>query len=99
MMEYFQGDMSTYFMDNNGFPIHKVTFQYIPKKEEDKAALNFHLTQREKLDIAASLKSSYNVESFDKLLNLFNTDSLGKSKPNAEKPKQELSFNRNQASH
>jgi hypothetical protein len=92
MMEYFQGDMSTYFMDNNGFPIHKITFQYIPKKEEDKAALNFHLTQREKLDIAASLGSAYNVESFDKLLNLLNTDSLGKSKLKTEKPKQELSF-------
>jgi hypothetical protein len=90
MMEYFQGDMSTYFMDNNGFPIHKITFQYIPKKEEDKAALNFHLTQREKLDIAASLGSAYNVESFDKLLNLLNTDSLGKPKL---KTKQELSFN------
>jgi hypothetical protein len=93
MMEYFQGDMSTYFMDNNGFPIHKITFQYIPKKEEDKAALNFHLTQREKLDIAASLGSSYNVESFDKLLNLLNTDSLGKPKLKTEKTKQELSFN------
>jgi hypothetical protein len=29
--------------------------------------LNFHLTQREKLDIAASLSSTYNKETFYKL--------------------------------
>jgi hypothetical protein len=70
MMEYFQSDMATYFVSHSGFPIHKVTFQYIPKKEEDKAALNFHLTRREKLDIAASLSSKHNVEGFTKVLQL-----------------------------
>ncbi len=70
MMEYFQSDMATYFVSNSGFPIHKISFQYIPKKEEDKAALNFHLTQREKLDIHASLSSKYNVESFTKVMQL-----------------------------
>jgi hypothetical protein len=70
MMEYFQGDMATYFVTNSGFPIHKISFQYIPSKEEDKAALSFHLTQREKLDIHASLSSKYNVESFVKAMQL-----------------------------
>jgi hypothetical protein len=67
MMEYFQSDMVSYYLDNKNFPIHKLSFQYIPKKEENKAALNFHLTQREKIDIAASLSSSYNVENFQKV--------------------------------
>jgi hypothetical protein len=67
MMEYFQGDMATYFMSNSGYPIHKITFQYIPDKEENKATLNFHLSQLEKLDIEASLNSKHNQDNFDKL--------------------------------
>jgi hypothetical protein len=73
MMDYFQSDMTSYFLSSTGYPIHSVTFQYIPKKEEDKAALNFHLTQREKLDIAASLNSNHNIESFMKVVELLNT--------------------------
>lgn len=72
MMDYFQGDMATYFLSSTGYPIHTLTFQYIPKKEEDKAALNFHLTQREKIDISNSLSSKHNDESFMKVIQLLN---------------------------
>jgi len=76
MMEYFQGDMATYFISNSGYPIHKIDFQYIPDKEENKATLNFHLSQLEKLDIEASLNSKHNQDNFDKLMQLINiTDS------------------------
>lgn len=81
MMEYFQGDMATYFMSNTQFPLHKITFQYIPKKEEDKAALSFHLTRRERLDIHASLSSKHNVESFGKLMQLLAKDKSTGSSP------------------
>ncbi len=80
MMEYFQSDMVSYFMDNKEFPVYSLNFQYIPKKEENKAALNFHLTQREKLDIAASLSSSYNLENFKKVEQLLRA---GKNKSEA----------------
>lgn len=70
MMEYFQKDMASYFVSNGGYPIHKITFQYIPRKEETKAALSFHLTQQEKLDIAGSIQSKHNQENFDKLVQL-----------------------------
>ena len=70
MMDYFQGDMENYFSSNSGYPIHKITFQYIPKTEENKAALSFHLTEVEKVDIAASLNSKHNEESFKKVLTL-----------------------------
>lgn len=70
MMDYFQSDMATYFVSNSGYPIHRVTFQYIPDKEENKAALNFHLSQREKRDITASLKSKHNQQGFNKVLEL-----------------------------
>lgn len=67
MMEYFQSDMTSYFTTNAGFPIHKVVFQYTPTKEENKAALNFHLTQIEKLDIASSLNSEWNTNNFKRV--------------------------------
>ena len=73
MMEYFQSDMSNYFITNSGFPIHKLTFQYIPSKEENKAALSFHLSAREKNDIAVSLNSSNNKENFLRLQELISS--------------------------
>jgi len=81
MMEYFQNDMTSYFVSNSGYPIQKITFQYIPDKKENKASLNFHLTQREKRDIAASLNSKHNQEGFIKLQSLLNTkDKLAENK-------------------
>lgn len=72
MMEYFQSDMSDYFVSNSGYPIHKVSFQYIPSSEENKATLNFHLSKLEKQDIAASVNSKHNQESFSAVMDLLN---------------------------
>ncbi|HEU4470896.1 MAG TPA: patatin-like phospholipase family protein [Flavisolibacter sp.] len=85
MMEYFQSDMVSYFVSNSGYPIHKITFQYIPSKEENKAALSFHLSEREKRDIAASLDSKHNQESFARLLDLLQIrkDKLAGNNPSA----------------
>jgi hypothetical protein len=46
--------------------------QYTPNKKEDKAALNFHLTQREKLSISASLKSKLNQDHLKQIATLLN---------------------------
>ncbi len=73
MMEYFQADMANYYYSGRDFPIHKLTFQYIPNKEENKAALSFHLSEREKRDILASLDSKHNQETFRKVLDLMGT--------------------------
>lgn len=70
MMEYFQDDMLSYYGEHPGRQVHKVLFQYAAANEENKAALNFHLGKREKLDIIASVRSKKNKESFDKLLEL-----------------------------
>jgi hypothetical protein len=43
--------------------IYKINFQYASSHEEGKAALNFHLTQREKNDILKSLNSGFNRRS------------------------------------
>ena len=63
-MEYFQNDMLSYYSKNAPFNFYKVSFQYVADKEESKAALNFHLTQSEKTNIAFALNSLYNKKSF-----------------------------------
>ena len=80
MMEYAQSDMSAYFLSNSKLPIQRISFQYVPSKEEDKAALNFHLTQREKKDIAVSLNSALNSENFRKVTGLLNTPIMAMGK-------------------
>ena len=72
MMDYFQSDMENYFVSNSGYPIHKISFQYIPRSEETKAALSFHLSERERQDINASLNSKHNQEGFKKAMELMN---------------------------
>ncbi|HEX6846002.1 MAG TPA: hypothetical protein VF144_03435 [Chitinophagaceae bacterium] len=71
-MEYFQNDLLSYYSQNAGHPINKITFQYATEKQEDKAALNFHLTQREKKNIMSSPDFLFNKESFEKVVSLFN---------------------------
>ena len=72
MMEYFQNDMLSYYTQHTDHNFFKVTFQYATDKEENKAALNFHLSQRERNDIASSIRSSYNAQSFQRVLQLLN---------------------------
>ena len=45
-------------------PFHKLVFQYVPKNEDDAAALNFHLTLQEKHDIAGALDNIDNQQVF-----------------------------------
>src|SRR5215203_2082922 len=77
MMEYFQNDMYTYYATSSGYPIHKIIFQYSSGNTENKAALNFHLSKREKKDIAASLHSAGNIQNFKTVIELL-------SKPSTE---------------
>ena len=72
MMEYFQNDMYTYYASSSGYPIHKIILQYSSGKSENRAALNFHLSKREKNDIAASVYSKDNTAGFKKTLQLLN---------------------------
>jgi len=72
MMEYFQNDMLNYYSTKSGNPVYKVAFQYATDKDENKAALNFHLTKREEKDIMFSIHSPANQKSFRQALDLFN---------------------------
>ncbi len=80
MMEYFQNDMYSYYASSSGYPIHKVIFQYASNKSENKAALNFHLTRREKKDIALSLKDPVNKQALKTVENLLDIQPINKEK-------------------
>ena len=85
MMEYSQNDMLSYFITNSGVPVYKTVFQYVTTKEQNKAALNFHLTKREEYDIINSIKSPDNEKGFKTvqqlLSNTISIDSLQKLVP------------------
>jgi hypothetical protein len=70
MMEYFQDEMLNYYSTSTGNKVYKVAFQYATDKEENKAALNFHLSKREEKDIMISIHSSANQKSFKQLQEL-----------------------------
>jgi hypothetical protein len=70
MMEFFQNDMLNYYSTHSGVPVYKITFQYAASNEQNKAALNFHLTRREEKDIMASIHSVSNQKSFQKTMEL-----------------------------
>jgi Patatin-like phospholipase len=72
MMEYSQNDMLNYYATRSGSPVYKIAFQYAAGNEENKAALNFHLTKREEKDIMNSIYSPSNTNSFKRLIELFN---------------------------
>ncbi|MBI3137158.1 MAG: patatin-like phospholipase family protein [Sphingobacteriales bacterium] len=73
MMEYSQNDMLDYFMTGSGVPVYKVAFQYASGNQENKAALNFHLTRREEKDIMQSIESGNNQHNFSKVLQYFSS--------------------------
>jgi hypothetical protein len=56
-------------MANNrfGFPFEKMSFAYLPSKKSKGAALNFHLTTKEKVDIYESLYTPSNANLFNRL--------------------------------
>ncbi|MDF2382807.1 hypothetical protein JMG10_15095 [Nostoc ellipsosporum NOK] len=64
MMEYSQNDLLSYYSDNTRRQLRKVLFQYSASKEENKAALNFHLSQRERNDIMSSIYTPRNQDAF-----------------------------------
>lgn len=76
MMDFFQDDMLSYFVNQSESPVYKIVFQYAAGNEQNKAALNFHLTRREEKDIMSSLHSGNNKRSFQKLMTLFENKNI-----------------------
>lgn len=70
MQEYSQNDLLCLSQQILGKHFYKLSFQYLPKKEDARAALNFHLTKSEKQDINEALFSDNNQQSFNYFLEL-----------------------------
>jgi len=70
MQEYNQNDLLSFSQSIMGENLYKVSFQYVPKKEDAGAALNFHLTKREKYNIANALGNENNTRAFEQFVQL-----------------------------
>jgi len=70
LQDYFQTDQFSYLKANTSFKMDRLTFMYVPAKEEKTAALNFHLTAAEKKDVIASFYTNYNQQTLKEFLKL-----------------------------
>lgn len=66
--DYEQNDLVAYAEHFFKVPFYRVTFQYVPEKGNEAAALNWHLTGREKSDIAQAINNPANTKAFQYLL-------------------------------
>ena len=70
MQEYYQTDQFSYFKNAVGFAMYKSVIMYLPVKDEQTAALNFHLSGREKRDVVASYNNTNNQSEVLKIAKL-----------------------------
>jgi hypothetical protein len=72
MQEYNQNDLLGVMEGYMGNNFYKMTFQYEPKTANEGAALNFHLSRQEKLDIANAVDNNKNQLTFKAVNDLLN---------------------------
>lgn len=60
LQDFFQTDQYSYLHDDSSIALRRLTFMYIPQKEDKGAALNFHITSSERGDVIASFYNHYN---------------------------------------
>ena len=70
LQDFYQGDQLNYLSQSFGDGFERVSFQYDPINTNASAALSFHLTATEKIDIEASLNSKTNQASFKQVQDL-----------------------------
>jgi Patatin-like phospholipase len=67
LQDYYENDQYNYLRSVFDTAMQKVSFIYMPQEEEKGAALNFHLTAREKRDIRSSFNNAYNQASMQRI--------------------------------
>ena len=77
LQEYNQNDLLSLTQNAMGFPFRKLQFQYIPKSEDAGAALNFHLTTQERINIIGALDNSDNQRTFQEFVALAEAREFG----------------------
>jgi Patatin-like phospholipase len=69
VQNYYQNDEYAYFKNDSTLKINKVSLFYQSEKEDKSAALNFHLSATEKLDVIQSYNNNYNQTELKKIIN------------------------------
>lgn len=72
IQEFQQNDIMSLTSALFGKQFSKISIQYYPRKDEARASLNFHLTQREKRDLAEALNNPDNQVPFNEFRSLIN---------------------------
>ncbi len=67
LQDYFQNQSYSFIPEANRTNLHRLEFIYIPKIEDQGAALNFHLTAAEKADVIASFNAENNQQVLNEL--------------------------------
>ncbi len=70
LQDYFQNDQVSYFTGMLDVPLTRISMVYVPEKEEKIAAMNFHLSARERRDVEQSFYHPANKASVSKLIEL-----------------------------
>ncbi len=70
LQDYFQTDQYNYYKEHADTTIKRITIMYMPKNLETGAALNFHLSAREKRDVEQSFNSEVNSGSLKEVTDL-----------------------------
>jgi len=70
LQSFSQTDQYSYLQADFGNALQRISFMYAPETEEKGAALNFHLTAREKIAVKEAFNSTYNQASLKAIINL-----------------------------
>ncbi|SHM35174.1 Patatin-like phospholipase [Chitinophaga jiangningensis] len=70
MQDFDQDDLINYMEGYFPNKFHRVIFQYVPQYHDKAAALSWHLTSREKLDIANAIENPANQSALDYVVKL-----------------------------
>lgn len=65
LQDYYHNGQYSYISDST---MHRILFMYMPEKEDNAAALNFHLTAREKKNVTESFNNPHNQAALESLL-------------------------------
>jgi hypothetical protein len=70
LQSFSETDQYNYLQAGFGEQLQRISFMYAPETEEKGAALNFHLTAREKIAVKEAFKSNYNQASLKVVMEL-----------------------------
>ncbi len=70
LQDYFQTDQFNYYKQHADTTIKRISIMYMPQNLEKSAALNFHLSAREKRDIGQSFNNEVNRKALEQVVKL-----------------------------